>query len=62
VEGNVRFHTAMSTAFPQAIPAIGASPGPMVVPAERLRAALGICEVEFVAGAGSLAVVDATLE
>ena len=41
VEGNVTFHTAMSTAFPQPKPGNGASPGPMKVPADQLRQAPG---------------------
>src|SRR5207248_1513619 len=36
VEGNVAFHTAMSTAFPQPAPGTAASPGPMAVPSGRL--------------------------
>ena len=39
-EGNVTFHTARSTAFPQPAPGITPSPGPMVVPAEKLRSVL----------------------
>ncbi len=62
VEGNIRFHTAASTAFPQPAPGSAASPGPMSVPAEKLRGLLGITEVEVVARAGSLALVDASLE
>jgi 3',5'-cyclic AMP phosphodiesterase CpdA len=62
VEGNVRFHTAMSTAFPQPAPGAAPSPGPMKVPAEKLRGALGITQVEFVSGPQPLAVVDSTLE
>ena len=46
VEGNVTFHTAMSTAFPQPAPGTAASPGPMLVPAEKLRTLLGITSVE----------------
>jgi len=61
VEGNVTFHTAMSTAFPQPAPGTAASPGPMKVPAERLRDVLGITEVNFVAQRHQLAIVDATL-
>jgi hypothetical protein len=61
VEGNVRFHTAPSTAFPQPAPGSGASAGPMRVPDEKLRGVLGITEVEFVARTGELAVVDASL-
>ena len=37
VEGNVAFYTAMSTAFPQPAPGTAPNPGPMKVPAERLR-------------------------
>ena len=62
VEGNVTFHSAMSTAFPQPAPGTAPSAGPMVVPADRLRQVLGIAEVNFVAGRERLAIVDATLE
>jgi hypothetical protein len=61
VEGKVAFHTAMSTAFPQPVPGSAPSAGPMVVPAERLRSLLGICEVTFVRGEERLAVVDQPL-
>jgi 3',5'-cyclic AMP phosphodiesterase CpdA len=62
VEGNVRFHTAMSTAFPQPSPGTAPAAGPMKVPAEKLRAVLGIAQVEFVARPHPLAITDATLE
>jgi Icc protein len=58
IEGNVTFHTAMSTAFPQPAPGAAPAPGPMKVPAGELRHVLGITEVNFVAGKHSLAVVD----
>jgi len=61
VEGNATFHTAMSTAFPQPAPGAAPSPGPMKVPAEKLRGALGITEVHFIAQRHQLAVVDSTL-
>jgi len=61
VEGNVTFHTAMSTAFPQPAPGSAAAPGPMKVPAERLRQALGIADVGFRSGKHALAIVDASL-
>jgi 3',5'-cyclic-AMP phosphodiesterase len=61
VEGNVKFHTAMSTAFPQPAPGAAPSPGPMKVTAERLQGVLGITDVSFVAQRRELAVVDATL-
>jgi Icc protein len=62
VEGNVTFHTAASTAFPQPQPGKAAGPGPMKVPAEQLRSVLGITDVKYVRGQQALAVVDSTLE
>jgi 3',5'-cyclic AMP phosphodiesterase CpdA len=61
VEGQVMFHTAMSTAFPQPAPGSAPSPGPMKVPADRLQSVLGITNVSFVAQRRELAIVDATL-
>jgi 3',5'-cyclic AMP phosphodiesterase CpdA len=62
VEGNVVFHTARSTAFPQGEPGKGA-PGPVHnLPADRLRGALGISRVCYAEKQGSLAVTDSTLE
>ena len=62
VEGNVTFHTAMSTAFPQPQPGTAPSPGPMKVPADKLRGLLGLTNVNFVRGKHTLAVVDSTLQ
>jgi 3',5'-cyclic AMP phosphodiesterase CpdA len=61
VEGNVTFHTAMSTAFPQPAPGSAPAPGPMKVPAEKLRSVIGVTNVQYVAGKHSLAVVDSPL-
>ena len=61
VEGNVTFHTACSTAFPQPQPGQADSPGPMKVPDDKLRQVLGITDVNFVRGNQSLAIVDSTL-
>lgn len=61
IEGNVTFHTAASTAFPQPKPGEAPSPGPMKVPAEQLRSALGITDVNYVRGRQALAVVDSSL-
>jgi 3',5'-cyclic AMP phosphodiesterase CpdA len=61
VEGNVSFHTAMATAFPQPAPGAAAGPGPMVVPAGKLETVLGVTNVEVVRGRNHLAVVDHTL-
>lgn len=61
VEGNVTFHTAASTAFPQPAPGKADSPGPMKVPAEQLKSVLGITDVNFVRGKQALGLVDSTL-
>ena len=61
VEGNVTFHTAASTAFPQPQPGKADSPGPMKVPAEQLRGILGITDVNYIRGQHALAVVDSSL-
>ena len=63
VEGNVTFHTARSTAFPQPEPGKAESPGPIKnVAADQLRRTLGLTGVRYVAANRPLAVVDATLE
>ena len=62
VEGNITFHTAASTAFPQAHPGAAPSAGPMKVPAEQLRALLGVTDVNYTRGRHALAVIDTTLE
>ncbi len=61
VEGNVTFHTAMSTAFPQPAPGAAASPGPMKVADDKLRSVLGITDVQAVMKNHSLAIVDSAL-
>jgi Icc protein len=61
VEGNVSFHTALSTAFPQPRPGTAPSPGPMAVPAGQLKDVLGVREVHYIASNRHLAVVDHTL-
>ena len=61
VEGNMTFHTARSTAFPQPAPGKALGPGPMIVPAEQLRGMLGITSVDFAVGSQGLAITDSTL-
>jgi hypothetical protein len=62
IEGKVVFHTARSTAFPQAEPGKG-TPGPLRdVPGQKLRSVLGISRVSYIAVKGSLAITDPTLE
>jgi len=60
VEGNVSYQTAMSTAFPQPAAGEGPSPGPMKVPADKLRSVLGIREIDIVP-AKAAAISDVTL-
>ena len=62
VEGNVTFHTARSTAFPQPAPGTAPSPGPMKVPDGRLRAMLGVASVTFRQNEQRLAIVDTPLK
>jgi hypothetical protein len=62
VEGNVAFHTAASTAFPQPAPGSAPHAGPMVVPASKLKSVLGITEVRYIARHSHLAIVDSSLE
>jgi 3',5'-cyclic AMP phosphodiesterase CpdA len=62
VEGNVTFHTARSTAFPQPAPGTAPSPGPMKVPDDKLRSVLGIASVNFKRGDQRLAIVDTPLQ
>ena len=63
VEGNITFHTARSTGFPQPAPGQAPAPGPLKnVPAEKLRTMLGLTSVSYVATRGPLAVVDSSLQ
>jgi 3',5'-cyclic-AMP phosphodiesterase len=61
VEGNVAFHTARSTAFPQPAPGTAPSPGPMHVEPGRLRSVLGVASITVVPTDTHLAVVDTPL-
>jgi 3',5'-cyclic AMP phosphodiesterase CpdA len=61
VEGNVTFHTARSTAYPQPAAGTGSGPGPLKVPADQLQRMLGVTSVSVVRHPRSLALSDATL-
>jgi len=61
IEGNMTFHTARSTAFPQPEPGMAAKGGPMVVPAEQLRSMLGLTSVTYTEVDHHLALIDSTL-
>jgi 3',5'-cyclic AMP phosphodiesterase CpdA len=62
VEGNVTFHTARSTAFPQPAPGTAAGPGPKLVPAGELRKFLGVAEVVYSPKSAPLAITDEALQ
>jgi 3',5'-cyclic AMP phosphodiesterase CpdA len=62
VEGNVAFHTARSTAFPQPEPGKAPSPGPMKVDDDKLRSVLGTASITFRPGQQRLAIVDTALQ
>jgi len=62
VEGNVTFHTALATAFPQPRPGTASGPGPIKnVPPDKLRSMLGYTTVNYVQGKHALAIIDSTL-
>ena len=61
VEGNITFHTATSTAFPQPKPGAAPKAGAMKVEPAILPTVLGITEVNYVESNHSLAIVDSAL-
>src|ERR1700675_1302300 len=61
VEGNMTFHTARSTAYPQPTAGTGPGPGPLKVPAEQLPKMLGITSVSVVKHPHSLVLSDTTI-
>jgi len=61
VEGNMTFHTARSTAYPQPAPGEGAGPGPLKVAPDQLNALLGITSVSVVQHRHALALNDSTI-
>ena len=61
IEGNITFHTANSTAFPQPAPGAAPSPGPMKVPVEKLRGLLGLTSVNYLEHNHTLAITDTPL-
>jgi 3',5'-cyclic AMP phosphodiesterase CpdA len=62
VEGNITFHTAQSTAFPQPVPGTAPNPAPMKVSDEKLRTLLGTTNVTFKQGNQRLAIIDQPLQ
>jgi hypothetical protein len=60
-EGNITFHTARSTAYPQPVAGMGAGPGPLKVPPEQLASMLGVSSVTVLKHPQSLTLTDTTL-
>jgi 3',5'-cyclic AMP phosphodiesterase CpdA len=61
VEGNVTFHTARSTAYPQPAAGEGTGPGPLKVPSDQLSKMLGITSVSVVKHPAALSLQDTTI-
>jgi len=61
VEGNVTFHTARSTAYPQPLAGEGTGPGPLKVAADLLPKMLGVSSINIVKHPRSLAINDTAL-
>ncbi|MEV6417845.1 metallophosphoesterase [Kribbella sp. NPDC051718] len=60
-EGNITFHSATTTAYPLPRPGERPAPSPVTLPAGKLKAALGIREVQYVEGTERLAIKDVEL-
>lgn len=61
VEGNIAFHTARATAYPQPAAGTANGPGPLKVPSDRLAAMLGLTSVTAVRHRGGIVLADRTL-
>jgi len=61
IEGNITFHTAMSTAYPQPAPGEDKGPGPLKVPSDQLRSMLGVRSIAYASGSKSPVLTDRTL-
>ena len=61
VEGNITFHTARSTAYPQPTAGVGPGPMPLKVPSDQLPRMLGVTTVKIVNHPLSASLTDTTL-
>jgi hypothetical protein len=61
VEGNITFHTARSTAYPQPAAGVGPGPGPLKVAANELPKMLGVTSISEKKHPRALSFSDATL-
>jgi hypothetical protein len=61
VEGNITFHTARSTAYPQPNAGVGPGPGPLKVATDELPKMLGVSNVTLTRHPDALSLTDTTL-
>jgi 3',5'-cyclic AMP phosphodiesterase CpdA len=61
VEGNITFHTARSTAYPQPTAGNGPGPGPLKVPGDQLAKMLGVTSIKMLSHPLSASLTDTTL-
>ena len=61
VEGNITFHTARSTAYPQPTAGNGPGPGPLKVPGDQLTKMLGVTSIRILNHPLSAVLTDTTL-
>jgi 3',5'-cyclic AMP phosphodiesterase CpdA len=61
VEGNITFHTARSTAYPQPTAGDGPGPGPLKVPSDQLPKMLGVTSIKVMTHPSSAQLTDTTL-
>ncbi|MHB8574235.1 MAG: metallophosphoesterase family protein [Dehalococcoidia bacterium] len=58
VDGNITFHTAASTAYPQPAPGLASGPGPLRVVTDQLLSSLGVREVSYQQKKSRLVLID----
>jgi len=61
LEGNITFHTARSTAYPQPAAGVGPGPGPLKVASDQLPKMLGVTSLRIVAHPLATSLTDTTL-
>ena len=61
VEGNMTFHTARSTAYPQPMAGVGGGPGPLKVAVDQLPKMLGLTSVSILSHPGTQAFAETTI-
>ena len=61
VEGNITFHTARSTAYPQPTAGDGPGPGPLVTPGDQLPKMLGVTSIAIARHPLAATLTDTTL-